>query len=187
MAWNGGSAVAPVAEMGGQVARLVPLDHHDAKERTHTFAKPMVAGLDLRPSVVAMAKQALVDDLRLLVLVGVEPRADGLERVPSAQSLTVAERLLYWLPEDIVLPTVCIPDDGEITFSWQTNEIEGERWRAVLVVAPDLEVECFVRRCSDQKAAAHFIEDNGSEIIELPVEIENALRAHWQRPTHAAR
>ena len=136
--------------------------------------------MDLRPSVVAKAKQALLDDLRTLVLQGVEPRTDGLERSPSAESLAVAEKLLCWLPDDIELPAACLPDDGEITFSWQTSDGEHEGWRAMLAISPDLEVECFVRRSSEDPTA-HFIEENGADIIELPAEIEEALRARWQQ------
>ena len=108
-----------------------------------------------------MAKQAVLDDLRGLVLRGVEPRADELARNPSADSVTVAERLIRSLPHDIAMPTVCLPDDGEITFSWQSSEPDGETWRALLAIAPNLEVECFVRRCSDLRPVAHFFEHNG--------------------------
>ena len=134
----------------------------------------------IRPSAVAKAKQALLDDLRILVLQGVEPRPDGLERSPSPESLAVAEKLLCWLPDDIELPTACLPDDGEITFSWRTGDSEHEGWRAMLAISPDLEVECFVRRSSEDPTA-HFVEQNGADIIELPAEIAEALRARWQQ------
>ena len=183
MPWNRSAAVAADEAAPGLGCRLVPLDQQDAPE-SRTFAE-LVTRNDFHSSVVVRAKQALLDDLRTLVLEGVEPRADGLERAPTADSLTLAERLLRWLPDDIDLPTVCLPDDGEITFTWQPAKSDGGDWRATLAIAPDLEVECFVRRRSDQAAAAHFNADDCSEINELPVEIEDALRAHWQS-THAA-
>lgn len=158
--------------------RLVPLD---GRHLESVQAKPVDGRVDFRPPAVARAKQALLDDLRILVLQGVEPRPDGLERSPSAESLAVAEKLLYWLPDDIELPTACLPDDGEITFSWRTSDDEREGWRAMLAISPDLEVECFVRR-SSENPAVHFIEENGADIIDLPAEIEEALRARWQRP-----
>ena len=69
-----------------------------------------------------MAKQAVLDDLLGLVLQGPGTRADELVRSPSADSVTVAERLIRSLPDDIAMPTVCLPDDGETTFSWQSSE-----------------------------------------------------------------
>lgn len=180
MAWNNGSVAFVEHEGRG----LVPLDGGPISESPLAFAKPRNERIDIHPPVVARAKQALLDDLRILVLQGVEPRPDGLERSPSAESLAVAEKLLYWLPDDIELPSACLPDDGEITFSWQTNDSERDGWRAMLAISPDLEVECFVRRSSEDPTA-HFIEKNGADIIELPAEIEEALRARWQRPNAA--
>ena len=177
MAWNDRSAAFAEHEWPG----LVPLDGRPISESTQAFAKPRDERVDLRPPVVARAKQALLDDLRILVLQGVEPRPDGLERSPSAESLAVAEKLLCWLPDDIELPTACLPDDGEITFSWQTSDGEPEDWRAMLAISPDLEVECFVTR-SSENPTAHFIVENGADIVDLPTEIEEALRARWQRP-----
>lgn len=173
MTWNNRSAA--FAEHDRRC--LVPLD---GRHLESVQAKPVDGRMHFRPSVVARAKQALLDDLRILVLRGVEPRPDGLERSPSAESLDVAEKLLYWLPDDIELPTACLPDDGEITFSWRTSD-EREGWHAMLAISPDLEVECFVRR-SSENPMAHYIEEDGADIIELPAEIEEALRARWQRP-----
>lgn len=181
MAWNNRSAAFTEHEW----PRLVPLDGRSVSAPPHAFAESRDDRVDLCPPLVARAKQALLDDLRILVLQGVEPRPDGLERSPSAESLAVAEKLLYWLPDDIELPTACLPDDGEITFSWQTSDSEREGWRAMLAISPDLEVECFVRRSSESPTTAHFIEENGANIIELPAEIEEALRARWQRPDAA--
>lgn len=177
MAWNNRGAAIAEHEWPG----LVPLDARPISEPPQALAKSGDGKMDLGPPVVARAKQALLDDLRILVLQGVEPRPDGLERSPSAESLAVAEKLLYWLPDDIELPTACLPDDGEITFSWQTSDDEREDWRAMLAISPDLEVECFVRR-SSENPTAHYIEEDGADIIELPAEIEEALRARWQRP-----
>lgn len=100
---------------------------------------------------MARAKQALLDDVRKLVLRGVEPRPDGLHCGPSAASLAIAEQLISSLPDDVTMPSVSLPDDGEITFSWQATDEAGERWRAVLAIAPDSELECFVRRCEITK------------------------------------
>lgn len=177
MAWKDKSAAVAEHEWPG----LVRLDGRPISESPEGFPKSRDERMDLRPPVVARAKQALLDDLRILVLQDVEPRPDGLERSPSAESLAVAEKLLCWLPDDIELPTACLPDDGEITFSWQTSDGEHESWRAMLAISPDLEVECFVRRSSEDPTA-HFIEQNGADIIDLPAEIEEALRARWQRP-----
>jgi len=176
MAWNNENT-AFVDHEWRSFVRL----HGPISESPHAFAKPRDERMDLRPPAVARAKQALLDDLRILVLQGVEPRPDGLERSPSAESLAVAEKLLYWLPDDIELPTACLPDDGEITFSWQTSDSDRGGWRAVLAISPDLEVECFVRR-SSENPTAHFIEENGADIIELPTKVEEALRARWHRP-----
>ena len=140
-----------------------------------------VALEDLCPLAITKAKQAVLDDLRGLVLQEVEPRADELERNPSAKSLAVAERLILSLPDDIAMPTVCLPDDGEITFCWQASDPNGENWRALLAIAPNSEVECFVRRCSDQRPMAHFFEHDGTDLVGLSAEIESALRSHWQR------
>ena len=134
---------------------------------------PMTA---IDPAVATRAKEALLDDLRKLVLQGVEPRLDGLHCNPSAVSLEIAERLIFSLSDDVAMPSVTLPDDGEITFSWQTTDETGERWRTVLVIAPDAEVECFVRRRSDHQPAAHFRAEDGSTLLGLPDDIERALR-----------
>ena len=133
-----------------------------------------------RAAIIAKPKQALLDDLRELVLRGVEPRADGLERNPTADSLAVAERLVLSLPDDVAMPSASLPDDGEITLAWQTVDDQGERWRAVLAIAPDSEVECFVRRRTDHRPVAHY--RTNAEIVPhcLPDHIVNALRAHWR-------
>ena len=68
---------------------------------------------------VAKAKQALLDELRKLVLRGVEPRPDGLECSPTEHSLAVAEQLVLSLPDDVAMPSASLPDDGEITFAWR--------------------------------------------------------------------
>ncbi len=176
MAWNQSTVIADNAK-----PRLVALDDRGDREIASAFAEPVATSLDLCPLAITKAKQAVLDDLRGLVLQGVEPRADELERNPSADSLAVAERLIFSLPDDIAMPTVCLPDDGEITFSWQTSDQGGENWRAVLAIAPNLEVECFVRRCSDQRPVAHFFEHNGTDLVGLSADIESALQSHWQR------
>ena len=126
------------------------------------------------------AKQALLDDVRKLVLRGVEPRPDGLHCDPSAASLAIAEQLISSLPDDVTMPSVSLPDDGEITFSWQATDEAGERWRAVLAIAPDSELECFVRRCRDHQAAVHFRTHDGTGLFGLPDDVETALRTHWR-------
>ena len=129
---------------------------------------------------IAKPKQALLDDLRKLVGHGVEPRPDGLERNPTAHSLAVAERLVLSLPDDVAMPSASLPDDGEITLAWQTVDDQGERWRAVLAIAPDSEVECFVRRRTDHRPVAHY--RTSAEVVPfcLPEHIVSALRAHWR-------
>ena len=129
--------------------------------------------------IIAKPKQTLLDDVRKLVLRGVEPRPDGLERSPTEHSLAVAEQLVLSLPDDLAMPSASLPDDGEITFSWQTVDNQGERWRAVLAIAPDSEVECFVRRRTDNRPVAHFQTDAGIEQFGLPDRIVDALRTHW--------
>ena len=129
---------------------------------------------------VARAKQALLDDLRKLVLRGVEPRPDGLECSPTEHSLAVAEQLVLSLPDDVAMPSASLPDDGEITFAWQALDDQGERWRAVLAIAPDSEVECFVRRSTDHRPATHFRTRAGVGPLSLPDYIVSALRVHWR-------
>ena len=139
---------------------------------------------DLRPiigpAIVTRAKQALLDDVRKLVLLGVQPRPDGLHINPTAASLAIAEQLISSLPDDVAMPYVSLPDDGEITFSWQTMDETGERWRAVLAIAPDSEVECFVRRGRDHKPSVHFREEGGAAPFGLPSQVLSALRSHWR-------
>ena len=126
------------------------------------------------------AKQVLLDDVRKLVLRGVEPRPDGLHRSPSTASLAIAARLISSLPDDVTMPSVSLPDDGEITFSWQTTDETGERWRAVLAIAPGSEVECFVRRHRDHQATVHVRTSDGMALSRLPADMETALRLHWR-------
>lgn len=130
--------------------------------------------------IVTRAKQALLDDVRKLILQGVEPRMDGLHNSPTAASLATAEQLISSLPDDVARPSVSLPDDGEITFSWQAVDETGERWRAVLAIAPDSEVECFVRRRQDHKPTVHFREEAGAAPFALPSDIVRALRSHWR-------
>lgn len=126
------------------------------------------------------AKQALLDDVRKLALRGIEPRPDGLHCGPSTASLAIAEQLISSLPDEVTMPSVSLPDDGEITFSWQATDEIGERWRAVLAIAPDSEVECFVRRCRDHQAAVQFRTNDGTGLLGLPDDVETALRTHWR-------
>ena len=132
------------------------------------------------PAIIAKQKQALLDDLRKLILHGVESRPDGLECSPTEHSLAVAEQLVLSLPDDLELPSVSLPDDGEITLSWQALDNQDERWRAVLAIAPDSEVECFVRRHTDNRPVAHFRTNAGVGPFGLPDDIVNALRTHWR-------
>ena len=85
MAWNDRSAAIAEHEWPG----LVPLDGEPISESSRAFAKSRDERMDLRPPVVARAKQALLDDLRILVLQGVEPRlsADGERPNPSGALL----------------------------------------------------------------------------------------------------
>ena len=128
----------------------------------------------------ARPKQALLDDLRKLFLRGVDPRPDGLECNPTEDSLAVAERLILSLPDDVAMPSASLPDDGEITLSWQSVDNRGERWRTVLAIAPDSEVECFVRRRTDHRPVAHYRTNAGIAPFCLPDHIVNVLRAHWR-------
>ena len=129
----------------------------------------------------ARAKRALLDDLRRLVLQGVEPRRDGLERSPTEGGLAVAEQLISSIHDDTAMPSVSLPDDGEITFSWQTADDADEQWRCVLAIAPDSEVECFVRRRSDHRPTAHFRAEGGGGPLKLPDDIVCMMRDHWPR------
>ena len=149
-------------------------------EPTGPFDIPPRARPEGYPVIIAGPKQTLLDDVRKLVLRGVEPRPDGLERSPTEHSLAVAEQLVLSLPDDLAMPSASLPDDGEITFSWQTVDNQGERWRAVLAIAPDSEVECFVRRRTKNRPVAHFRTDAGVEQFGLPDDIVNALRTHWR-------
>ena len=103
-----------------------------------------------------MVKRLLLDNLHSLVRQGATPRQDKLERNPSADSVALAERLVLSLPDDIAVPDVCLPDDGEITFSWKTVDSDGVRWCALLAIGSDLDVECFVRRSADHQPEVHF-------------------------------
>ena len=140
----------------------------------------MKEAMPSRPTIIAKPKQALLDDLRKLILRGVEPRPDGLERNPTERSLAVAERLVLSLPDDVAMPSASLPDDGEITLAWDAVDDQGERWRAVLAIAPDSEVECFVRRCTDHQPVAHYRTSAENVPYCLPDHIANALRAHWR-------
>lgn len=153
-----------------------------AAEPRDAFDTPLYGQTDRHPAIVARAKQALLDDLRKLILRGVEPRPDGLERSPTEHSLAIAEQLVLSLPDDVAMPCASLPDDGEITFSWQAVDDRGERWRTVLVIAPDHEVECFVRRRSDHRPVAYFRTKAGAGSLGLPDDIVEALRAHWRAP-----
>ena len=130
--------------------------------------------------IVSRPKQALLDDLRKLTLRGVERRSDGLECSPTERNLSVAEQLVLSLPDDVAMPSASLPDDGEITLSWQAEDGHGERWRAILAIAPDSEVECFVRRRADHRPVAHFRANAGVRSFRLPDHIVSALRAHWR-------
>ena len=157
--------------------RLVPWPL--AGEPSDAFDTSADGQPDKHPAIVARAKQALLDDLRKLVLRGVEPRPDGLECSPTEHSLAIAEQLVLSLPDDVAMPSASLPDDGEITFAWQAVEDRGERWRAVLAIAPDSEVECFVRRSTDHRPATHFRTRTGVGPFGLPDDVVSALRAHW--------
>ena len=157
--------------------RLVPWS--PAAEPWSAFGTPPDGRPERRPAIIARPKQALLDDLRKLILHGVESRSDGLERSPTEHSLAVAEQLVLSLPDDLELPSASLPDDGEITLSWQALDNQGERWRAVLAIAPDSEVECFVRRRTDNRPVAHFRTNAGVGPFGLPDHIVDALRTHW--------
>lgn len=144
------------------------------------FVTPSDTNPVIGPAIVSRAKQALLDNVRTLILRGVAPRPDELHRSPSAESLAIAEQLISSLPDDVTMPSVSLPDDGEITFSWQTTDETGERWRAVLAIAPDSEVECFVRRLQDHKPTVHFRKEAGAAPFALPSDIVSALRSHWR-------
>ena len=138
--------------------------------------------MDTKAEQTRMApdQEALLENVRKLVLQGVEARPDGLHRSPTGASLAIAERLIASLPDDVAMPAACLPDDGEITFSWRTTDDADEHWRAVLAIAPDSEVECFVRRRSDHRPVAHFRTDEGAALLGLPEDIVHALRSHWR-------
>ena len=121
----------------------------------------------------------MLDELRTLVLQGVEPRPDGLEKAPTADSLALAEKLLLSLPDGMALPSVGIPDDGEVTFSWRAVDNNGERWSAGLAVAPNMEVEGFVRSRTNNHTEAGFLVERGDDLLELPNEMVEALQRHW--------
>ena len=143
------------------------------------FATPSEPQPAIGSTIITRAKQALLDDVRQLVLRGVEPRPDGLHCGPSAGSLAIAEQLISSLPDDVTMPSVSLPDDGEITLSWQTTDDTGEQCRTVLAIAPDSEVECFVRRRLAHQLVVHFRTQDGAVLFELPNDIVKALRIHW--------
>ena len=174
-ATSSASASTEVDALGRRLVRWPPVTDDIGAFATPSYPQPAI-----RRAIVTRAKQALLDDVRKLVLRGVEPSLDGLHRGPTPASLAIAEQLVSSLPDDVTVPTVSLPDDGEITFSWQTTDETGERWRAVLAIAPDSEVECFVRRRSDHQPAVHFRTEDGMALFGLPDNIENALCAHWR-------
>ena len=157
---------------------LVPLPDH-AHEDGFASSPLMEGQPNLPPPGMAMAKRSLLDNLRWLVLQGVAPRQDALERNPTADSVALAERLVLSLPDDIAMPEVCLPDDGEITFSWKAIDSGGVRWRALLAIGIDLDVECFIRRSAEHQPEAHFTDDCGADLTGLPDDIVAALRRHW--------
>lgn len=158
--------------------RLVPWP--PAAEPSAAFGLRTNRGPDGCPVIIAKPKQALLDDLRKLILRGVEPRPDGLQCSPKEHSLAVAEQLVRSLPDDVAMPSASLPDDGEITLSWQAVDDQGERWRAVLAITPDSEVECFVRRRTDHRPAARYRTKAEAGPLALPDHIVNALRLHWR-------
>ena len=158
--------------------RLLPWP--PAAKLPDSFGIPPGGRPEGHPAIIAKPKQALLDDLRKLILRGVEPRPDGLECSPTEHSLAVAEQLVRSLPDDVAMPSASLPDDGEITLSWQAVDDQGERWRAVLAIAPDSEVECFVRRRTDHRPAAHFRTRAEAGLLALPDQIVNALRSRWR-------
>ncbi len=172
------TSLEPPNKLGKPSLQLVPpLDH--ANEDGLAFSPLMEGQPNLLLAGVAVSKRSLLDDLRWLVLQGVAPRQDELERNPTADSVALAERLVLSLPDDIAMPKVCLPDDGEITFSWKAVDGDGVRWRALLAVGRDLDVECFVRRSADHLPQVHFADDCGVDMICLPDDMVAALRAHW--------
>lgn len=178
MSMTATSSASVTPESGVPARRLVrwpPVVDDIGAFATTSDSQPAIG-----PTVIARAKQALLDDVRKLVLLGVEPRPDGLHCDPSTASLAIAEQLISSLPDDVTMPSVSLPDDGEITFSWQATDETGEHWRAVLAVAPDSEVECFVRRHRDHQAVVHFQTNDGTVLFGLPDNIETALRTHWR-------
>lgn len=177
MAMTANNTVSTKSEGRVPPMRLVPWPPVD--EPSDTFSISPNDRLEGCLAVVPKRKQALLDDLRKLILRGVEPRSDGLECSPTEHSLAVAEQLILSLPDDVAMPSGSLPDDGEITLSWQTVDNQGERWRAVLAIAPDSEVECFVRRRADHRPVAHFRRTAGTAPLGLPDNIVKALRAHW--------
>ena len=158
--------------------RLVPLPP-DTKP-SDTFNTPPDGRPEGRVAIATRPKQALLDDMRKLVLQGADPRPDGLECNPTEHSLAVAEQMVLSLPDDLEMPSASLPDDGEITLSWQALDNQGERWRAVLAIAPDSEVECFVRCRTKNRPVAHFRTNAGVGPFGLPDDIVNALRTHWR-------
>ena len=164
-----------VSAVGRRLVPWPPIVDEPSAFVTPSDPKPAIG-----PAIVNRAKQALLDDLRKLILQGAEQRPDGLDSSsPTAASLAIAEQLISSLPDHVAMPSVCLPDDGEITFSWQTKDEVGEHWRAVLVIAPDSEVECFVRKRSDHKAVVHFRTEDGVATFGLPDKILHALHTHW--------
>ena len=178
MSMNAASLTTGSAGVGPLGRRLVPWP--PAVDDVGAFVTPSDSNPAIGPAIVTRAKQALLDDVRVLILQGVEPRPDGLHCSPTATSLAIAEQLISSLPDDVAMPSVSLPDDGEITFSWQTKDETGEHWRAVLAIAPDSEVECFVRRRTDRRPAVHFRTADGVAQFRLPDDVVSTLHMHWR-------
>ena len=100
-------------------------------------------------------------------------------RAPAQEACDLAARLVLSLPDDIRLPDVSPPDEGELIFTWRTLGDDEDAWRGTLIVTPDLEVVGFVRQRFVQDPESFFTEKDGSELIELPDDFVQSLRAHW--------
>lgn len=136
-------------------------------------------------SEAELKKAALIDELHELLRKDVPPhlRYDGVYVEPTTASVELAERLIHNLPENVELPDVCVPDDGEITFSWESEDDQGVRWNAGLMISPECEVSGHV--VSHPRSDPLFFEFDGSVSVDGAEELSafmQAVTTHWRTP-----
>lgn len=99
---------------------------------------------------------------------------------PPESSVRTAEYVIRNLPENVQMPRVCVPEDGDICFSWKAKEGDS-LWKAALTVGPDRDVAGYVGSDTDRASYVPFegvSEDDGT--VELDPRFVRAMIEHWR-------